>query len=303
MPRLFLLALLALGLSASACAQPSGEDTARDERILANVRHEFPRLQQVRLEVVDLAPSEIAGLQRGTLLIAGQQEQPFLLSDDGAQLFLLAAPPIDVSRSAEDLAAAQTAEIQERAEALEALTAGLPVRGNPDAPVTVVEFSDFQCPYCGRAADTVEEVLEAHGDDVRFVYLQYPLPNHAWARPASLAALCAAQQDDDAFWALHDAYFADQRGFSATNVVDKSREILGGTDVDLDAWNACIADEGTAAHQDAVDTLEAHLAAAEEFGVSGTPAFFVNGRSLSGAQPEQAFRDVLKQALAEDASG
>lgn len=304
-----LLALLVMLLaSSSACGQAvSSDDSAeRKAQILANLVHEFPQLSQHRVEIGTLEPSGVSGLDQGEFTINGQQTQHFLITADNARLYLLAGEAVDVSRTPDELAQAQTEreaaaanEARERAEALSALADELPMRGSPDAPVTIVEFSDFQCPYCARAYNVVEEVLEAR-DDVRFVYLQYPLPNHPWARPASIATLCAAQQDDDAFWALHDGYFENQRAMTTENVLDKSREFLAGSGIDMDAWDTCASDTSSDAHRQAVAGLERDMALAQRYGVTGTPGFFVNGRFLNGAQPFEAFEAVIEEAKRQD---
>jgi protein-disulfide isomerase len=306
MKRSPLLALLVmLALSSSACGQAvSSDDSAeRKAQILANLVHEFPQLAPHSVEIGTIEPSGVPGLDQGEFTINGQQTQRFLLTGDDTRLFLLAGDPVDVSRSADELAearaeqeAAAADEARERKVALDALAAERPVRGNPDAPVTIVEFSDFQCPYCARAFATVEQVLEAHGDDVRLIYLQYPLPNHPWARPASIAALCAAQQDDDAFWALHDGYFENQRTMTTANVLPRSREFLAGSALDVDTWAACAEDASSDAHRQAVAALEQDMALAQRYGVTGTPGFFVNGRFLNGAQPFEAFDAVIQEA-------
>ena len=81
--------------------------------------------------------------------------------------------------------------------------AGLPTRGNPDGPVLIVEFSDFQCPYCTRGAETMAKVLEQYPNDVKFVFKHFPLGFHNWAKSAAIASHCAGLQSDDAFWTLH----------------------------------------------------------------------------------------------------
>jgi protein-disulfide isomerase len=299
---LFVLAAL---LSATACAQPAAQnaDPDRVERILTNLRYEFPQLQNVQLEMRSIEPSGIEGLDRGIFVINGQQEQAFLITRDDTQLYIVAAGPIDASRDAEGLAAAQrereaaaAGESQRRAAELNQTFAYLPVRGNPDAPVTIVEFSDFQCPFCARAHETVERVLANNSRDVRLIYVQYPLPNHQWARPASIAALCAAQQDGDAFWTLHDNYFENQRAMNAQNVLERSRQWIAGSGVNIDQWNTCVQDTSSPAHQEAVARLEEGMAVASELGVSGTPAFFVNGRFLGGAQPAEVFQALIDEA-------
>ena len=301
---LTLLLFVPLALGQAACGQSTGnttDDADRQARIVANLVYEFPQLGQARIDVEDITPSDIDGLSEGVLVINGQQRQPFLVTDDD-QLYMLAAPAVDVSRTADDIAAARAedeaaaaAEAVERRDALNEAIAGLPLRGNPDADVTIVEFSDFQCPYCARAAGTVEEVLDSR-DDVRFAYLQFPLGNHPWARPASIAALCAAQQDGDAFWTLHDNYFANQRALNPGNVIAQSRSYLSDADLDLGQWTTCVEDESSAAHQEATATLQSHIALAEEYGVTGTPGFFVNGRFVNGAQPLETFEAMIEEA-------
>ena len=306
MTRLFLLfAFVALAFGQTACGQAASESTPaeRKARILANLVYEFPQLGQYRVDLGDIEPTGIDGLSKGSFTINGQQTQQFLVTDDDTQLYMVSADPVDVSRSADALAAARMereeaalTEAKERGERLVAATSDLPVRGNPDAPVTIVEFSDFQCPYCSRAAGTVEQVLEKYPEDVRFVYVQFPLGNHPWARPASIAALCAAQQDGDAFWALHDGYFANQRTLNVGNVMAQSRAYLAGSDLDMEQWATCTEDQTAASHQQAVAALTEGMALGEELGVTGTPGFFVNGRFVNGAQPLEAFDALIMEA-------
>ncbi|HEX9953304.1 MAG TPA: thioredoxin domain-containing protein [Rubricoccaceae bacterium] len=278
------------------CGPAQSQDRAAT--ILANLRHEFPQLQGMEASVDSLAPSGVAGLDRGVLTMQGQS-QPFLVTEDGTRLYLLAADAVDVSRSPEALAAADrardaaaVAEASARGRALAAATAGLPSRGPANAPVTIVEFSDFQCPYCRMAAETVETVLARYPDAVRLVYAHFPLGMHPWAEPAAVAATCAGQQSPDAFWALHDAYFEGQAATTVTNVTDRSRTALAATGIDLAAWAACTSGtEATAAVREQVALGEAN-------GVSGTPGFFINGRFLNGNQPIEAFVAAIEAAQA-----
>ena len=302
---LLLLAFVFLAFGQTACtqAQSQSDPAERKARILANLVFEFPQLGQYRVDIGDIEPTDIDGLSKGSFTINGQQTQQFLVTDDDKQLYMVSADPVDVSRSTEGLAEARMereeallAESRERGERLLAATADLPVRGNPDADVTIIEFSDFQCPYCSRAAGTVEEVLAKHPEDVRFVYVQFPLGNHPWARPASIAALCAAQQDDEAFWTLHDNYFANQRSLNPGNVIAESRGYLAGADLDMSQWATCTEDQASEAHQQAVAALTEGMALGEELGVTGTPGFFVNGRFVNGAQPLEAFDALIQEA-------
>ena len=168
---------------------------------------------------------------------------------------------------------------------LKIATAGFPSKGSASAPIEIVEFSDFQCPFCLRADPTVRQVLSTYGDRIHFVYRHYPLPNHPAARPAAEAAACAAEQGK--FWQFHDALFANPTKLSDADL--KEHAVTLG--MNATQFNSC------------VDThklkplVDADLKAGEEAGVNGTPAFFINGRALSGAQPFEAFKKIIDDEL------
>jgi protein-disulfide isomerase len=161
-----------------------------------------------------------------------------------------------------------------------------PIVGPTDAPVTIVEWSDYQCPFCKRAHPTVEQVLSEYKDKVRFIYLDYPLPFHQMAMPASEAAHCA--EDQGKFWEYHKNLFEVAGDLSTADLTKRA------TDVGLDGpkFQACT--DGKK-HDDLIKTNFDDGAAA---GVTGTPAFFINGRMLVGAQPIEAFREVINDELA-----
>jgi protein-disulfide isomerase len=164
-------------------------------------------------------------------------------------------------------------------------TANSPSRGPSSAPIEIVEFSDFQCPFCLRAHPTVEQVLKTYGDRVRFVYRHYPLPGHPNARPAAEASECAAEQGK--FWPYYDKLFASQSRLSDADLKQDAAE-LG---MDAAKFNACVDSHKYAAK---VDT---DLRAGQEVGVDGTPAFFINGRLISGAQPYEVFKKIIDDEL------
>jgi protein-disulfide isomerase len=161
-----------------------------------------------------------------------------------------------------------------------------PSRGPAKAPVTIVEFSDYECPYCGRAEAVVSQVLASYGDKVRLVYRDYPLPMHPSAPKAAEAAHCA--EDQGKYWEMHGKLFANQRELSVDSIKGYAKE-LG---LDAGKFAACL-DSGEKAK-----IVEAHRKAGDEAGVSGTPAFFVNGILLSGAQPYEAFKQLIDPELA-----
>jgi protein-disulfide isomerase len=165
--------------------------------------------------------------------------------------------------------------------------AGDPSRGPADAPVTIVEFSDFQCPYCSRAIGTLKKVEENYAGKVRVVYRDYPLVKiHPNAARAAEAAACA--NDQGKFWAMHDVLFQHQDKLGEPDL-KKAAADLG---LDTAAFNQCL-DSGRHAEDWKKDAADA-----ERYGVSSTPAFFINGRLVVGAQPYEAFARVIDEELA-----
>jgi protein-disulfide isomerase len=161
-----------------------------------------------------------------------------------------------------------------------------PSRGAVTAPVQMIEFSDFQCPFCLRAHATVEQVLKTYGDRIHFVYRHYPLPSHPAARPAAEASACAAEQGK--FWPYHDRLFEQPSRLSAADLKQDA------VDLGLDAgrFNACVDSKKYKAQ------VDADVRDGDDAGVNGTPAFFINGRMLSGAQPFDAFKRIIDEELA-----
>jgi predicted DsbA family dithiol-disulfide isomerase len=166
-----------------------------------------------------------------------------------------------------------------------------PKRGAERPRVVIQAFSDFECPYCARAAPTLERVLEDYGDCVQVVWRNRPLRYHEHAEPAALAAIEVYEQaGDEAFWRYHDRLFADQSALSRADL-EAHAEAVGG--VDMDAFRAAL-DE--AEHQ---GVIERDRRAGERTGIEplGTPAFFVNGELIHGARRYERFRRAVEDAL------
>ncbi|MFL6293368.1 MAG: thioredoxin domain-containing protein [Thermoanaerobaculia bacterium] len=160
-----------------------------------------------------------------------------------------------------------------------------PAVGPATAPVTIVEFSDFQCPFCSRLVPTIEQVKQKYGDKVRIVFRQFPLNFHQFAQKAAEASLCANEQGK--FWQMHDAMFQNQQNLGVEQLKAKAVE-LG---LNADQFNSCL-DQGKFVTQ-----VQADLDAGTKAGVNGTPAMFINGRFLSGAQPLNEITKVIDDEL------
>jgi protein-disulfide isomerase len=160
------------------------------------------------------------------------------------------------------------------------------VKGPKTAPVTIVEFSDFQCPYSKRVQPTVAEVQKKYGDKIHYVYRDFPLQFHNNAEKAAEAASCAGEQGK--FWQYHDKLFEDQTKLDVANLKE-SAKALG---LDTEAFDTCL-DSGKFAKK-----VEKSMEDGQEAGVNGTPAFFINGIFLSGAVPLENFTEIIDQELA-----
>lgn len=165
--------------------------------------------------------------------------------------------------------------------------ANAPVKGNPDAAVTMVEFGDFLCGFCGRfAEETLPTLVDEYGDDVRFVYMNYPVIDPQGSRLIASAAACAHEQD--AFWAYHDGLYESQQEIN-NDLLFTLAEDVG---MDVETFSACY-DNG-----EKLDAIEEDFEYGRELGIRGTPAFFINGRFVNGAQDISVFRRILDEELA-----
>ena len=168
----------------------------------------------------------------------------------------------------------------------EVATAGHPSRGPATAPVTIVEFSDFECPFCGGLFSTLKTVENLFLNQVRVVYRQFPLRNiHPRAQKAAEASLCAGEQGR--FWEMHDSLFGDQQNLTVDAL--KARAVK--LNLDAAAFNACL-DSGKQAA-----AIERDIAEGAKVGVSGTPTMFINGRMMVGNQPFGEIQAVIQDEL------
>lgn len=165
-------------------------------------------------------------------------------------------------------------------------SAGFPSKGAADAPVTIVEFADFQCPYCRQLLPTLQEVIEAYEDEVRFVFRHYPIASiHPEAQKASEAAACAG--DQGRFWEMHDAMYADQSALAVDALKRTARE-LG---LDGNTFDECL-DSGK--HESSVLS---DLAEGRSLGIRGTPAYYINGRFLQGVHTFETLSEIIDEEL------
>lgn len=162
-----------------------------------------------------------------------------------------------------------------------------PCLGPEKAAVTLIEFTDFQCPYCGRARATIDQVLKTYKEDVRYCYRDFPLGFHQDAQTAGIASQCAFEQDAEKGWKYFRALFDNQRALKPDNLKKYAQD----AGLDAKGFNQCLDSQKYA------DEVQQDFAEGSKAGISGTPGFFVNGILISGAQPFAKFKEVIDDEL------
>jgi protein-disulfide isomerase len=278
-----ILILVCLGCS----AQSVPPDQA--QRIERQVRAYYSLPGSVKVTLGKLRPSEFPNYDALTINIAGNnknQDYEFLLAKDGKTL--LRTTKLDLTKD-------PYAEVMKKID-----VSGRPVRGNKDAKVLVVNFDDFQCPFCSKMHQVIfPEILKEYGDRVRFVYKDFPISDiHPWAMHAAVDANCLAAQNADAYWDFADYVHGNQRQMSSERskdaqfaAVDRIATEQGQKrNVDATSLQACIKAQNE-------DQIKAEIHEGESLNVSATPTLFVNGEEVDGALPPNEFRATLDRAL------
>lgn len=190
--------------------------------------------------------------------------------------------------------------VQQPAEAPEVLGAedfakitsgGAAVKGEEKAPITIVEFSEYECPFCKRYVDeTYPQIFDEYGDKIRYIFHDYPLPFHPHAQKMAEVARCAGEQNK--YWQMHDLLFKNRETWA--NKQDASTDIAGyakSLGLDLEKFNSCL-DSGKY-----TQAVKDDMVLGQSVGVQGTPSFFINGKRLVGAQPFESFKAIIEEEL------
>lgn len=279
----FFFLLICLGCA----AQSAPPDVV--QRIERKVRVTYSVPPQVKILVGSLKPSEFPNYDSVTITFQGsskKQDYEFLLSKDHKTL---------VRFNRLDLSKDPYADVMSKIE-----TSGRPVRGNKDAKVVIVNFDDFECPYCSHMHQTLfPAMLKEYGDRVAFIYKDFPLAEiHPWAIHAAVDANCLAVQSNDAYWEFADYIHSNQKDVNSEKdrnaqfgVLDKLALLQGQKHgADVAKLQSCIK-----AQDDS--RVKASIKEGEALGVSATPTMFVNGEEVDGAVPVTDLRAILDRAL------
>ena len=284
---------MAGGCKAQSIMKPAGGGLPPDivQRVEAAIRAQYNVPRSINIALSEPKSSDQPGYDQFTVTFTGGKNtstHDFLISKDRKTLAHL--EKIDLAKI--DLPADLMAKIDVK---------GRPIRGNQTATVTIVNYDDFQCPFCSRMHATLfPSLLKQYGDKVKFIYKDYPLVEiHPWAMHAAVDANCLADQNNDAYWEFADYIHANQRAVAAGNPteafanLDKvARDEAGKFKLDEPRLSACMKKQDESA-------VRASMAQADKIGVDSTPTLFVNGERLSGAIPEEEMRVIIDRALAD----
>lgn len=228
-------------------------------------------------KIVDIQPSEIAGLAEVVVVIAGPQgpsQSRLLVSSDGKHVISGDVMPFGAK------------PFEEAKEKLEKGVNG-PAKGPAKAEVLIVEFSDMQCPHCQKAAPMIEQLV-AQEPEAQFVFQNFPLPAHDWAEKAAEYVDCVGRASNDAVWKFIQKTFDEQTNITTANVEEKLKAIATASGVNADEIAKC------AARPETKTRLEASVALGKSVGVTGTPMLFINGRMVSGNAPVDALKKIVE---------
>jgi protein-disulfide isomerase len=290
---LFLLVCAGCSAQSNKAAQPANATSGTlspelQQRIEHQVRAQYDLPPEVTISVGPTQPSDVAGFNTVTVTLNGrgkQQKIDFLLSNDEKTLARMTR--MDLSH---DVYAERAGKVDMQ---------GRPVRGNPDAKVTIVNYDDYECPFCSRMHTTLtQEILPQYGDKIRIVYKDYPLPMHPWAKHAANDANCLAKESPASFWEFADYVHANQREITGDKDLNKSFADLDRITLDLGKKNGANAAALQACVKNQPDTaLKSSMTEAESLGVEATPTMFINGQKLEGAVDAEDVKAVLNEQL------
>ena len=278
-----LLLLVSAGCSAQQTVSP--ELTAKIQR---QIQAQYDLPPSVKVEVSPRRPSDFPTYDMVTITLSGsgrEQKVDFLLSQDGKTLAKVTK--LDLTK---DIYGERMSKID---------VSGRPVRGNPNAKVTVVNYDDLQCPFCSRMHTTLmQEILPEYGDRIKIVYKDFPLSMHPWAQHSANDANCLAEENGTAYWEFADYVHANQKSISGGQDVQKSQAELDRIALDMGKKNgadmtrlqACIKTQQG-------KPLKASMAEGESLGLNATPTLFINGQKLEGAVDADEVRAVLNAQL------
>jgi len=260
--------------AAASASADGGTPLPTEDTVNAFLFQMFGYDATITWKIIEIRPSQIAGLADVSVVITnpqGSNQNRLLVTSDGKRaisgdIFPFGAKPFEDARAK-----------------LEKGVNG-PAKGPAKAPVTIVEFSDMQCPHCQKAAPVIEQLL-ASEPDAHFIFQNFPLPSHDWAEKAAGYVDCVGRASNAAVWTFIQKTFDDQTNITESNIDEKLKAIATASGVNGDEMATCAVKSDTKAR------VEASVALGKSVEVNGTPTLFINGRNVPGGAP----LDLLKK--------
>ena len=273
--------LSAFGQPASGA--PAGPSNALDKEDLETyLRHLYAWAPEIQIEIGDFQPSSVDSLLRTNVLLSYKlrsQEKVFFITKDGRQVL--------------DGSAYEIAKNPFQSNLQKITTSGHPSFGTPGAPVVIVAYSDFQCPYCAKEAKVLRtQLIENYPQQVRVYFRDYPLKTHNWALAAAVAGRCIHRLEPEIFWRYHDWIFERQNDITPRNLKGKVMEFAGGEGLDGLKLGRCIDSRETG------KIIQESKEEGASVGVRSTPTLFINGRPLTGAIKWERLKQILDNEIA-----
>jgi len=280
-----LLLLVSAGCSGQTAQTVSSETKTRIQR---QIQAQYDLPPDVKIDVGPRHPSDFPAYDLVTITLSGkghEQKVDFLLSQDNK--ILAKVTKIDLTK---DIYAERMNKID---------VTGRPVRGNPDARVTIVNYDDLQCPFCSRMHSTLmQEILPQYGDRIKIVYKDFPLSMHPWAPHSANNANCLAAENGKAYWEFVDYAHANQKSIGTGQDLQKSTAELDRVALDVGKKNGANLDRLQACVKAQSDkVLKASMDEGDALGLNATPTMFINGEKLEGAVGVDEVKAVLNQQL------
>ena len=266
----------------TACAQQQSAETPvlSNQQISEYVRKAFNVPGNLAITVKDIETSSIEGLREVKLEFISekgtQSESAWVTKDNRLIVGRLMDMSVDPYKKNWDKVSFKD----------------VPATGSADAKVTIVEYSDFQCPFCSQAHQTVEQLLKDYDGKVKVLFKHLPLGMHPWAEDAAVAGVCVYQQNNDAFWQLSHFLFTSQKTVKKETLQSSVLEATKDTTLNMDQLKKCMDSRQT------LPVVKANQAEAASLGFSSTPSFLVNGRPVVGAIDLPSFKKIVDEALA-----
>jgi protein-disulfide isomerase len=267
-----------------AAAQPTAGPSAFDKPTFeAYIRHLYMWGPQIQIAIGDPKPSQVPGLREVTISASAgtaSVQQAYLVSNDGKKI---------IQGSVYDIA-----DNPFRTEISKLVVGNGPSLGTPGAPVMVVLFTDFQCPYCKEQAKVIQQnLLGAYPKEVRLYFKDFPLEQiHPWAKTAAIAGRCVYQQNPASFWQYHDWVFDQQAQITLENFRSKLMDFAKGKEIDSLQLGRCLDTKATEAE------VDKSIAEAKSLQVNSTPTLFINGRRLASQLTWPQLKEIIDNEIA-----